>query len=176
MFFNCKYKDQFCKLIFYVVDFNCECILGLNACEKLNLIKQVYSLNGPGNGTRPTEKPNRSSTNDNVPVNIVSQFSDLFNGTVGCVPHIFKIVMKENCVPVESALQKVSFALLNKRKKTLVKMQSLKIIEKVTQPTDPTVIVSMKNGDIRISLDPKSLNDNMCLSHYQLPTIERVSS
>lgn len=149
-------------LQFYVVEFACENILGLSSIEKLHLVKRVESVNTCA-----------------VSHELLSDFTDLFDGTVGCVSKQFEIQMKENAVPVVTAARRVPFALHDKLKSKLVELEKSNIIAKVENPTDwvsPIVIVQKKNGDLRLCLDPKSLNDNMMRSHYQLPTGDEVAS
>lgn len=177
-FINCQYRDRLCKLLFYVTDFNCEYLLGRDTCVKLNLVKRVYSLNGVSTKGNSCSKQSTGTNRLRLPVEL-SEFSDLFDGEVGCVPQKFKITMKENAQPVVSAPRKIPFSLHDKVKFELDKLQSMNIIDKVVKPTDwvsPIVIVVKKNGDLRICLDPKALNDNMCRSHYQLPTVDTVAS
>jgi len=38
------------------------------------------------------------------------------------------------------------------------------------------VVVEKKNGDLRICIDPKDLNENMNRSHYPTPTLEDITS
>ena len=52
----------------------------------------------------------------------------------------------------------------------------------ITPVTDPTpwissmVVISKKNGALRICLDPKELNKAIQREHYPLPTIEDVAT
>ena len=53
------------------------------------------------------------------------------------------------------------------------------IIIPVTEPTkwvSSMVVVQNKNGKVRISLDPRNLNQPITRSHYLLPTIEEVAT
>ena len=56
-------------------------------------------------------------------------------------------------------------------------MEKLKVIAKVDEPTDwvsSMVIVKMKDGNIRVCLDPKDLNKAIRCQHYKLPTREEI--
>jgi transposase InsO family protein len=168
-FLNCRYRDQRYKLYFYVVQHDCDPIIGLSTCVKLNVIKKI-------DGLVQNEKPGLSINNSVVSL---SEFSDLFDGSVGCVPQQCKIVLKDNAVPVVSTARRIPLALEAKVKIKLMEMESMGIVQKVNEPTDwvsPIVIVHKKDGDIRICLDPKHLNDNIKLCQYQLPTIDMLSS
>ena len=52
------------------------------------------------------------------------------------------------------------------------------IIAKVDSPTDwvHNIVVEKKNGDLRICLDPKGLNQAIRREHFQIPTYEDVVS
>ncbi|CAG2208125.1 unnamed protein product [Mytilus edulis] len=43
-YINVSHKDKIERMEFAVVNFNAQCILGLSACEKLNLINRVMSV------------------------------------------------------------------------------------------------------------------------------------
>lgn len=56
-------------------------------------------------------------------------------------------------------------------------MLKLGIIETINEPTDwvnSLVIVQKKDGNIRLCLDPKPLNECIKRSHYQFPTFEEI--
>lgn len=58
-------------------------------------------------------------------------------------------------------------------------MENLGVIRKVKYPTDwvhPIVVVTKKNNDIRICLDPQRLNQALRRAHYGLPTVNEIAS
>ena len=68
-------------------------------------------------------------------------------------------------------------ALKGKLKKELDRLQSLGIIEQVTDPTpwvSSLVTVLKPNGQIRVCIDPKDLNRVLRRSHYPTPTIDEM--
>ena len=75
--------------------------------------------------------------------------------------------------------RKVPFALVNKFKACLEKMDKEGIISKVDYPTEwvnPIVLVHKPDRTLRICLDTRNLNQNICREHYQLPTFEELTS
>lgn len=73
----------------------------------------------------------------------------------------------------ESACAFSSFKLKNK----LDELESLKIVEKVDEPTEwvnSLVIVPKRNEDIRIYIDRKELNKAIKREHFYLPSLEDI--
>lgn len=176
---DCQYQNQTGKLYFYVVDFDCDSIVGLSGSEKLNLVKRVESLKTDQINGRVNVKSNNAHVKCKVIPVQFSEFSDLFDGSIGCVAQPVNIALKDNAVPVVTPPRKIPFALMDKLKCKLDEMLEMRIIDKVTEPTEwvhPVVLVQKPSGDLRICLDPKFLNENIRRSHYQLPTIDTVAS
>ena len=75
--------------------------------------------------------------------------------------------------------RQVLVALKGKLKQELERLQSLGIIERVTEPT-PWVssLGSVQNpsGQIRVCLDPKDLNKVLRRNHFPTPTVEDILS
>lgn len=68
-------------------------------------------------------------------------------------------------------------ALKEKLKQELEKLQHLGIIEKVTEPTpwvSSLVTARKPNGQLRVCLDPKDLNEALKRSYYSTPTIDEI--
>ena len=68
---------------------------------------------------------------------------------------------------------------MNRLRGKLDEMERDGIIAKVDCPTDwvhNIVVVEKKNGDLRICLDPKDLNQAIRREHFQIPTYEDVVS
>ncbi len=81
--------------------------------------------------------------------------------------------------PVQHAPRCVQVALRGKLRESLDEMVQEQILVPVTEPTpwiSSMVIVTKKNGKLRICLDPKDLNKAIQREHYPLPTIEDVAT
>ena len=75
--------------------------------------------------------------------------------------------------------RKVPFALKDRLKKELDRMENMGIIEKVEKSTDwvnALVLVEKPNGKLRVCLDPRPLNQAIKRHHYRLPTTEEIIS
>jgi hypothetical protein len=115
-------------------------IIGLKTCEQLNLIKRVISIT------------------DVVP-DFTEEYQDVF-GDIGCLHGEYHIKVDPSIPPVVHPPRRVPFALKDKLRAELERMERLEIIEKVNRPTDwvnSIVIVEKPSGDLRICLDPRDL-------------------
>ena len=146
---------------FIVVPTKSTPLLGLETCEKLNLIKRISKVGV-----------------DESYSDILTHYKDVF-GDIGCLPEYCHIDIDPAVKPVVHPARRVPFALKNRLKAELNRMASLEVIEKVDHPTDwvnSIVIVEKSNGDIRICLDPKDLNRAIKREFSQLPTAEEIMS
>ncbi|XP_023806132.1 uncharacterized protein K02A2.6-like [Oryzias latipes] len=159
-------KGKVHHLFFFVVNEGRESLLGDKACEELGLVKRIYRI-----------IPTTSPVKDSVEA-IVQKFSDVFKG-FGVLPFTYKIQLKEDAQPVVHAARRVPAPLKEGLKKELDRMIRLGVIKKVNEPTDwvnSMVITKKKNGELRICLDPKDLNESIKREHYQIPTREEIIS
>ncbi|XP_014679916.1 PREDICTED: uncharacterized protein K02A2.6-like [Priapulus caudatus] len=101
-------------------------------------------------------------------------FGDI--GLLKCDP--VKIQLKENAVPYSiNTARRVPFPILSKVKEELEYMVSVGVIEPVTEPTDwcaPMVPVVKRNGNIRICVDLKKLNESVRRERFILPTFDDI--
>lgn len=106
------------------------------------------------------------------------EFKDVFEGLV-CLPGEHKRHIDKTVTPVVHACRKVPFALRERLKDELARMEKLNVIKKIDEPTDwvsSLVIVQKKNGAPRICLDPRDLNRAVKREHFKLPTREEIMS
>ncbi|XP_030848894.1 uncharacterized protein K02A2.6-like [Strongylocentrotus purpuratus] len=135
-------------------------LLGLQACEELKLVKRVLNVK--------TESKYA----------IVDDYEDVFEG-LGCVPGKHHITLKEHAQPVQHACRKIPFPLRNQLKDELDKMERLKVITPVDEPSDwvsSLVVVMKKNNQLRVCLDPRDLNRSIKREHYQLPSRDEITA
>ncbi|NRA93585.1 MAG: reverse transcriptase family protein [Psychroserpens sp.] len=133
----------------YVIDSNCENLLGRKAITELHLINridQVYS----------------------------SVFGDINSQALKCRP--VKIILKEDNEPYSlSTPRRIPIPLLKKVEDELNRMKALGVIEEITEPTDwcaPMVPILKREGKIRICADFKNLNKYLKRERYVLPTMD----
>lgn len=147
-------------------------MIGLDDCVRLNLIKKVDHVKV----NRPSTKTSSKVDGNSNP--ILEEYADLISG-IGCINGTHDIKLKENVAPVVHASRKVPIALIPKLKAKLESLKKPKIIEKVQKPTDwvnSLVIVSKPNGELRLCIDAKELNQAIRRPHFQIPTFEEISS
>ena len=104
-----KYREH--TLAFIVVPKDVHTILGLSACERLNLVKRVLVVDS-----------GREMDYDEL----MREYSDLFKG-LGCLPGEHTIRVAKNVPPVINPCRKVPFALQKPLKEELDRMEGLHI-------------------------------------------------
>ena len=108
---------------------------------------------------------------------ILSEYSEVFEG-IGTFEGLCSIYLKENACLTVCATRKVPFTLRDKLKAELNSMEEKGIITKITEPTEwvnALVCVEKPNGNIRVCINPKVLNDNIQRSYYPMRTIDDVT-
>lgn len=167
-----KHKSQMLKAQLLIVEKKVQPILGVTACEKLNLVRRVFMV-----ASQTADKQN-TDTDKSDQDTLMTEFKDVFEG-LGCLPGEHKIHVDDTVAPVVHACRKVPFALREKLKEELARMEKLNVIQKINEPTDwvsSLVIVQKKNGALRICLDPRDLNKAVKREHFKLPTREEIMS
>lgn len=129
-----------------VVDNKCEPILVLVTCERFKLIGRLdVSIVKRVEGK----------------VNFLERNSDAFQG-LGKFPRTFSITLGDNSKPVLQYRKRIPNSLLGKLKSELDRLVVEGIILPVEYPTDwvnNLQLVEKPNGELRICLDPKALNE-----------------
>lgn len=147
-------------LMFHVVDLdNVPAILGSQACEKLQLIKRVDTID------------------ENEPY-AVKQNSFLFKGLGEIKNFVYDMKLKKDARPTVEHVRRIPVHVQDAFKNELQRMVDMHVIEEVTEPTEwvnAVVTVKKPNGKIRICLDPKNLNDNVLREHFYIPTFEEIA-
>lgn len=157
-FLRCSVPGTSATLKFCIVDMSTAAILGLDACRELKLIQLNRLKCNSVDGT---------TGRDDAPERIIEEYKDVFEGT-GRLPGEFTITLKENAQPVISAPRKIPSAMEDKVKQELQRLEDEHVIAKATESTDwvsPIVIVTKKDGSLRICLDPRTLNEAIKRPH-----------
>ena len=139
-------------------------VLGLKACKKLELVKAIWNIEALGGP---------SVTRYKI---LQEEFGDVFEG-LGCLPGEHKINIDKEVIPVKNACRKVPFPIREKLKAQLDKMEQMKVIAKIDEPTDwvhAMVTVVKKDGNLRICLDPRDLNKAVKREDFKLPSREEM--
>ena len=111
-------------------------------------------------------------------VQLLQEFTDLFSGQ-GCISEEHTIQLKPEVEPVVHAARKIPVALRKKVKNELDRMEKLKIIAKVDEPTkwvNSMVVVPKPSGEVRICLDPRDLNKAVNREDHKMLTLEEIRS
>lgn len=135
----------------------------LSACVRLNLAKRVLVVE------------NEENTDYDE---LMNEYMDLFQG-LGCLSLEHTKRVDKSVPPVIHPCRKVPFALQKLLKAELNRMENLKVIEKIDEPTEwvsSLVIVEKKNKKPRVYMDPRDLNRALKREHYKLPTREEIMS
>ncbi|XP_035679930.1 uncharacterized protein K02A2.6-like [Branchiostoma floridae] len=160
---RCNYKGRSGTLDFFVVKANATPVLSLKACLSLKLIQLVLTV----------------KRDSETAESIKQEYSDVFQG-IGRLPSEYRIKVDPNVEPVVHAPRKFPVSLREPLKKELDRMESLGVIQKVDEPTEwvnsLVVVEKPKSGKLRICLDPRDLNKAIKREHYQLPTLEDIST
>lgn len=138
-------------------------ILGVNACQDLELVKKVCDVKAE---CRSDE--------------LLSKYSEVFNTKlVGLDLPEYNIKLKHDAEPEQKSARKIPFALEDKVKQELDKMEKDGVVSKVdgvSQWVNPMVIVEKPSGDIRICIDPQGLNRAIITEVFKVPTVEELTS
>lgn len=158
------FKTKLYVLEFKIADVKSVPILGRFACTELDVVRRVLSL--------------QETINYSEVPSFVEGFDDVFSG-IGCLPKKYSIKLKNDVVPVVHAPRKLPFAIRDDVKRKLDEMESQNIIAKVQGPSDwvsSITVVKKPNGELRICLDPKELNEAIKREHFRLPTLDEIVS
>ena len=146
---------------FEIVRYKATPIFGLKTCLELNLISRLYSLS-------------ESATSEEIREN----FSDIFEG-LGCLSTEYKIQLDKDAKQVVHPPRKIPFAMKNKVKDELSRLERMRVIAKVSEPTEwvnSLVVVEKPNKKVRLCLDPRDLNKSILREHYPMKTVEEVAA
>jgi hypothetical protein len=132
-------------------------LLGLSAITSLQLAYRLNHIGGP-------DSPDW-----------IKEYPEVFNG-LGTMGDPYEINLKPNAQPhAIFSPRKVPLSYRLKLKIELQRMESLGVISRVEEPTPwcaGIVCTPKKNGDIRICVDLRQLNQSVQREVYPLPTID----
>ncbi|XP_033756234.1 uncharacterized protein K02A2.6-like [Pecten maximus] len=149
---------------FEVVRGNVKAILGAQTCSKMGLVQRK----------QPSQVNEIRETS--IPDDIKHDYGDIFKG-LGCMPGTHTIKTDSTVTPVVDAPRKVPFALKDRIKKELDRMEQESAIVKQEDPTqcvNSMMTVVKPSGKIRICIDPKNLNSAILREHFPMKTVEDV--
>ena len=149
-------------------------ILGIEACEGLDLVKRVeHSIQNVMAITTPelTELPASKDS-------FLKKYEKLFTG-LGEFKQTIKIIVDPKVVPGMCPPRRYHFSIISRLKTKLDSLEKTKIVAKVTTEipkfVSNLVIREKSDGDLRICLDPEILNKAIVRQKYTIPTVEELS-
>ena len=154
-------KDKYVPVEFEIVKNKATPIFGLQTCLELNLISRLYGLN-------------KSTTSEEI----LENFNDVFEG-LGCLSTEYEIRLDKDAKPVVHPPRKIPFALKNKVKYELSRLERMRVIQNDSEPTEwvnSLVVVEKPNKDVRLCLNPRDLNKSILREHYPMKTVEEVAA
>ena len=152
---------------FQVVEGNLIPLLSRKAAESMNLITVNYA------NFKQLHAVGRANCEA-----ITVEFKTVFEGaSIGCLPGTVSFKTEDGARPVQCPQRRVPIALQSKLKEELDDLVKSKVITPVTEPTEWCSQISIqtkKNGNLRVCIDPRPLNEALRRERYPLPTIEDV--
>ena len=157
---NPKNNDKF-KVRFLIVEEDLTPLLGLNDTEKMKLLT--------------VHKENFVNLVENTNDDLTVKYADVFGKDLGTIPGKVHLEVDSDCKPVILPARKVPVSVRDKFKEELKRLESLKVITPVDEPTEwvSQIVVAMKkSGELRVCIDPKPLNAALKRERYQIPVID----
>ena len=144
-------------VLFHFVDNDSPFIRGLKTSKNLDLIRHIMKVNSC------------------VP-DYLQQYTDCF-GEIGCLKAKHHIIVDREVPPVIHPPRHIPASLKMKLNEELDRMVKMEIITLIEEPTDwlsSLHIVEKPNGQLRICLDPRHLNQAIKHLHFVMPTAEEI--
>jgi len=109
---------------------------------------------------------------------IVTRYSDLFDGTVGCMATEIHLELNPKVPEVQMPLRRLPVALRDQVKAELDQTVANKVITPLTEPTvwvNALLVVQKPEGqDVHICIDPKFLNQALQRSTFYMQCIDDI--
>ena len=107
---------------------------------------------------------------------VLQKYKQVFTG-LGRLEKPYHIEVDPTVTPVVNPPRTVPAALRDRMKEELDDMGRRGVVRKVEEPTDwVNSIVENPNGSLQICLDPRHLDKAIKREHFQLPTIEDITT
>ena len=106
----------------------------------------------------------------------LSHYKDVFSGE-GKLEGQLHVEINQTVQAVQLPTRRVPIALKGRLRKELDRLSHIGVIQRVDSPTDwisAIVVITKRNGTIRLCIDPKPLNQTLHRNHYPSPTIDGV--
>ena len=160
------------ELTFHIAETNQPGLLGLTSSQDLGLIKVVMVAKTEEKQTKPDTGEEVTKFSEKLKGEVLQKYSQVFTG-LGCLEKPYHIEVDPTVTLTIPA------TLRDRVKEELDDMEKRGVVRKVEEPTDwvnSMAIVEKPNGSLRICLDPRHLNKAIKREHFQLPTIEDITT
>ena len=166
------------ELTFHIVETNQPGLLGLTSSQDLGLIKVVMMAKTEEKQTEPDQGEEVTKSSEELREQVLQKYAQVFTG-LGRMEKPYHIEVDPTVTPVINLPRTIPAALHDRVKEELDDMEKRGVVRKVEEPTDwvnSMAIVEKPNGSLRICLDPRHLNKAIKREHFQLPTIEDITT
>ena len=112
---------------------------------------------------------------ENVNSDLIDKYPDVFDKSLGTLPGKVHLQVDPDAKPVVLPARKIPVSVQQKFKEELKRLESIKVIAPVDQPTEwvsQIVVAVKKSGELRVCIDPKPLNTALKREHYQIPVVD----
>ena len=157
---NPKNNEKF-KVRFLVVNESLTPLLGLDVAEKMKLLT--------------IHKENFVNVVEDVNSDLIDKYPDVFNKGLGTLPGEVHLQVDPYSKPVVLPARKIPASVWEKFKEELKRLESIKVIASVDQPTEwvsQIVVAVKKSGELHGCIDPKPLDAALKREHYQIPVVD----
>jgi len=151
------------KVRFLVVKESLTPLLGLNVTEKMGLLTM--------------RKENFMGVVENLEDDLIIKYADVFDKCPGKLPGKVHLQVDPACQHVILPARKVPVSVREKFKAELQRLQDVKDIAPVNEPTEwvsQFIVPVKKSSELRVCIDPKALNAALKRERYQIPVIDEL--
>jgi len=151
--------------------------MGLRSSQNLGLIKVVMTANVERGETTTDDSSQTTKTSHELKAEVFQKYAQVFTG-LGRLEKPYHIEI-DHVSPVINPLRTIPAALRERVNAESDHMKKRGVMRKVEEPTDwvnSMAIVEKPGGSLRICLDPRHLNKAIKGEHFQLPTIEDITT
>jgi len=146
-------------------------ILGIEACDELNLVKRVHHPVVQAVEAEAFAMPDSKTE-------FIKMHKEVFTG-LGRFTRPVKILVNPDSPRGMCPPRRYNFSIAERLKAKLDSLEAQGVVAKVTGDMprflSNLVIKEKSNGDLRICLDPENLNKAILRQNYPIPTLEEIS-
>ena len=153
-------------------------LLGLRSSQDLGFIKVIMMTNAEEEETEPGGIEKHTKSSQKLKEEVLQKYVKVFTG-LGGLEKPYHIKVDTTVHPVVHPPRTIPAALRDRVKAELDGMEKKRVVRKVEEPTDwvnSMAVVEKPNGSLWICLDPRQLNNAIKREHFQLPTIEDITT